>query len=205
VVRYTRKVKSTQARTRTRSADVTDSLLEAALDLLEEGGAHGVTVRAVATRAGVAPMGVYSRFGNKDGLLEALFVQGFDGLHSAITGARGSDARARLRQGCLAYRRFALAHPHLYELMFRQMLELELTAESLERAEQTFSELVSRVADAMSAGLLAEGDDVDVAQQIWNGMHGAVALELAGVTFSSDPERTYARMIDTLFAGLASA
>ncbi len=198
-------MKSTQARTRTRSADVTDSLLEAALDLLEEGGAHGVTVRAVATRAGVAPMGVYSRFGNKDGLLEALFVQGFDGLHSAITGARGSDARARLRQGCLAYRRFALAHPHLYELMFRQMLELELTAESLERAEQTFSELVSRVADAMSAGLLAEGDDVDVAQQIWNGMHGAVALELAGVTFSSDPERTYARMIDTLFAGLASA
>ena len=198
-------MKSTQARTRTRSADVTDSLLDAAMDLLEEGGAHGVTVRAVATRAGVAPMGVYSRFGNKDGLLEALFVQGFDGLHSAITEARGSDARARLRQGCLAYRRFALAHPHLYELMFRQMLELELTAESLERAEQTFSELVSRVADAMSAGLLAKGDDVDVAQQIWNGMHGAVALELAGVTFSSDPERTYARMIDTLFAGLASA
>ena len=59
MVRYTRKVKSTQARTRTRSADVTDSLLDAALDLLEEGGAHGVTVRAVATRAGVAPMGVY--------------------------------------------------------------------------------------------------------------------------------------------------
>ena len=198
-------MKSTQARTRTRSEDVTDSLLEAALDLLEEGGAHGVTVRAVATRAGVAPMGVYSRFGNKDGLLEALFVQGFDGLHSAITEARGSDALARLREGCLAYRRFALAHPHLYELMFRQMLELELTAESLERAEQSFSELVSRVADAMSAGLLAEGDDVDVAQQIWNGMHGAVGLELAGVTFSSDPERTYARMIDTLFAGLASA
>jgi AcrR family transcriptional regulator len=196
-------VKSTQARTRTRSADVSDSLLDAALDLLEEGGTHAVTVRAVATRAGVAPMGVYSRFGNKDGLLEALFVQGFDGLHAAITEARGSDARARLREGCLAYRRYALAHPHLYELMFRQMLELELSAESLERAEQTFSELVSRVADAMSAGLLAEGDEVDVAQQVWNGMHGAVSLELAGVTFSADPERTYARMIDTLLAGLA--
>jgi AcrR family transcriptional regulator len=177
-----------QGRTRTPSAAVTDSLLDAALELIEEGGSHAITVRAVATRAGVAPMGVYSRFGSKDGLLEALFLQGFDGLHAAITEASGADA---------------LAHPHLYELMFRQMLELELSAESLERAEQTFSELVGRVGDAMAAGLLAKGDEVDVAQQMWNAMHGAVTLELAGVTFSAHPERTFASMIDSLLAGLA--
>lgn len=192
-----------QGRTRTPSADVTDSLLDAALVLIEEGGSHAITVRAVATRAGVAPMGVYSRFGSKDGLLEALFVQGFDGLHAAITEASGADALARLRSGCVAYRSFALAHPHLYELMFRQMLELELTAESLERAERTFSELVGRVGDAMEAGLLAKGDEVDVAQQIWNSMHGAVGLELAGVTFSSDPEGTFGSMLDALLRGLA--
>jgi AcrR family transcriptional regulator len=192
-----------QARTRTPSADVTDSLLDAALELIEEGGSHAITVRAVATRAGVAPMGVYSRFGNKDGLLEALFVQGFDGLHAAITGASGADALMRLRNGCAAYRSFALEHPHLYELMFRQMLELELSAESLQRAEQTFAELVGRVADAMAAGLLRGGDEVDVAQQIWNALHGAVSLELAGVTFSAHPERTFASMLDALLAGLA--
>jgi AcrR family transcriptional regulator len=150
-------------------------------------------------------MGVYSRFGSKDGLLEALFLLGFDGLHAAITEASGADALARLRRGCAAYRSFALAHPHLYELMFRQMLELELSAESLERAEQTFSELVGRVGDAMAAGLLAKGDEVDVAQQIWNAMHGAVTLELAGVTFSAHPERTFASMIDSLLAGLAAS
>lgn len=191
-----------QARSRTRSADVTDSLLDAAIELLEEGGPPAITVRSVATRAGVAPMGVYSRFGSKDGLLEALFVHGFDGLHEAITGASGADSLARLRRGCAAYRSFALAHPHLYELMFRQMLELELSAESLERAEQTFAELVGRVADAMAAGLLARGDEVDTAQQIWNAMHGAVSLELAGVTFSTNPERTFASMLDTMLAGL---
>jgi AcrR family transcriptional regulator len=184
---------------------VTDSLLDAALELIEEGGSQAITVRAVATRAGVAPMGVYSRFGSKDGLLEALFVQGFDGLHAALTEAGGADALTRLRRGCLAYRAYALGHPHLYELMFRQMLELELSAESLERAEQTFSELVGRVGDAMTAGLLAQGDEVDVAQQIWNSMHGAVTLELAGVTFSAHPERTYVSMLDALFAGLSGA
>ena len=192
-----------QGRMRTPSADVTDSLVDAALELIEESGSHAITVRAVATRAGVAPMGVYSRFGNKDGLLEALFVQGFDGLHAAITEASGADAITRLRKGCAAYRAFALAHPHLYELMFRQMLELELSSESLERAEQTFAELVGRVADAMTAGLLADGDQVDVAQQLWNAMHGAVSLELAGVTFSAQPERTFVSMLDAMLSGLA--
>ena len=149
-------------------------------------------------------MGVYSRFGGKDGLLEAVFVQGFERLHAQISAASGPDALARLRNGCLAYRAFAVAHPHHYDLMFGQMLQLELAPESLERAEQTFSQLVARVADAMAAGLLAPGDDVDVAQQVWNALHGGVSLELVGVSFSSDPERTFAAMIDGLLRGLAA-
>jgi AcrR family transcriptional regulator len=190
-------------RTRTPSADVTESLLDAALALLTEGGSDAITVRDVATRAGVAPMGVYTRFGGKDGLLEALFLDGFSRLQAAITAARGSDARSRLRNGCLAYRRFGVENPHLYELMFRQMLELELSAESLEQAERTFGHLVERVEDAAAAGAIRADDAVDVAQQIWNALHGTVSLEIAGVTFSSDPESTFAKLIDTLIAGLS--
>lgn len=196
-------MKQAQPRTRTRSADVTESLVDSALALLEEGGIDALTVREVATRAGVAPMGVYSRFGGKDGLLEAVFVSGFTQLQAAIIAARGSDARSRLRNGCLAYRRFGVEHPHLYELMFRQMLELELTAESLEQAERSFGHLVERVEDAAAAGLIDADDPVDVAQQLWNALHGGVSLEIAGVTFSSDPERTFGSMIDTILAGLS--
>ena len=58
--RYTRVMKRAQppVRNRTPSADVTDSLLEAALGLLAEGGMDAITIRAVAQRADVAPMGV---------------------------------------------------------------------------------------------------------------------------------------------------
>ena len=51
-------------RTRTASVAVTDSLIDAALAILEETGLPGLTVRDVAARAGVAPMCVYSRFGS---------------------------------------------------------------------------------------------------------------------------------------------
>lgn len=181
---------------------MTETLVGAALALLAEGGSDSVTVREVAARAGVAPMGVYTRFGGKDGLLEALFVNGFTRLQESITAARGTDARSRLRNGCLAYRRFAVENPHLYELMFRQMLELELSAESLEQAERSLGQLVERVEDAAGAGFISADDPVDVAQRLWNALHGGVSLEIAGVTFSSDPERTFAAMLDTMLDGL---
>lgn len=177
------------------------------MELLEVDGAHAMTVRAVATRANVAPMGVYSRFGGKTGLIEALFVQGFTELHTTITAARGADAVERLRTGCRAYRTFAIAHPHLYELMFKQILDLDLAIsdEALETAANTFGLLVARVGDAMAAGLLVQRDDVEVAQQLWNGLHGGVSLELAGIAFTSDPEQTFADMIDSLIAGLSAS
>ena len=192
-----------QARQRTPSADVTESLLAAAGELLESEGQEAITVRAVAARAGVAPMGVYSRFGGKDGLLEALFVEGFQELHATINDARGKDARSRLLLGCLAYRDFAVAHPHRYELMFRQMMELELGPEALVEAERTFGQLVGRVEDAQAAGVIRAADPVDIAQLIWNALHGGVSLENSGVTFVRDPGANFAAMVEALIVGLA--
>jgi AcrR family transcriptional regulator len=202
--RYTRVMKRAQppVRTRTASADVTDSLLEAALELLAEGGTDAITVRSVAQRADVAPMGVYSRFGSKDGLLEALFVEAFDRLGTAVGAASGPDAIARLRNGCRAYRVFAIENPHHYQLMFEQMLELELEQASFDHAMVTFTQLVGRIEDAMAAGELALADSVDRAQQVWSAMHGAVSLEIAGISFSNDSARTYDAMLDALLRGM---
>ena len=191
------------SRNRTRSAEVTDSLIDSAMQILNDSGPDGLTVRAVAANAGVAPMGVYSRFGGKPGLLEALFVQGFEQLDRAVGDASGPDSLARLRNGCRAYRTFAVTNPQVYELMFKQMKELDLKPESLERAAEAFGQLVGRVADAMEAGLLAPGDSVDVAQQIWSGLHGGVSLELVGISFTPDAEATFNAMLDALLRGLA--
>jgi hypothetical protein len=84
------------------------------------------------------------------------------------------------------------------------MLELELAPESLDRAAATFGQLVGRVEDAMAAGQLGAGDSVDAAQQVWSAMHGAVSLEIAGITFSNDPARTFDAMLDSLLRGLAT-
>src|SRR5687768_10585889 len=103
---------------RTPSRDVESALLDAAEAVLVRDGPTGVTVRAVAIEAGVAPMGVYNRFGSKEGLIDGLLIRGFTGLHQAIAPHGESDPIDRLIQSGVRYRQFALAHPAHYEAMF---------------------------------------------------------------------------------------
>ncbi len=71
------------------------AILEAASKLLSEEGAGALTVRRIATEAGCSTMGLYSRFGGKDGVVDQLYVQGFDQLCDAMSAAPQDRRRAR--------------------------------------------------------------------------------------------------------------
>jgi len=187
---------------RTPSRDVESALLDAAEQILTSEGPSALTVRRVATCAGIAPMGVYNRFAGKQGLLEALFVKGFEGLQHSVASATGVDARARLRDAALRYRTFAIGNPQHYSLMFDHMHEVEPGEQALQRAFEAFHQLVVLVADVRAGGPFGTGTDVEVAQQWWSALHGSVSLELLGVRFDDDPASGYARLVDALLAGL---
>jgi len=178
--------------------------LEAAGNLLSEQGMDAVTVRHVATRAGVAPAGVYSRFVDKAGLLDALLQEGFVALLHALQASTGPNARTRLARACGAYRHFALVHPERYRLMFGHKQGLTMSAAAFDRAQQAFTELVTRVSDAQDAGFLREGAAMLYAQQIWSALHGAVLFEIDGMGFTEDPSVVYAELVETLLRGLST-
>jgi AcrR family transcriptional regulator len=188
------------ARHRTASEAVSAALLDAAETVLDRDGAAGVTVRAVARQAGVAPMGVYNRFTNKEGLLMALAVRAFDGLAAAIDVGPEGGPVDRLRRAGRGYRDFALAHPARYTLIFDMGSPAADPASPVTaRGREVFAVLVGMVAElSLAPGL----DPVDAAQALWNGEHGAVTLELAGVAQVPDPADTYDRTIDALIRGL---
>ena len=56
------------------------ALLASAADILETEGPDALSVRRIAAAAHVAPMGVYNHFDSKSGIIEALFIQGFERL-----------------------------------------------------------------------------------------------------------------------------
>ena len=188
---------------RTPSRAVEQALVDAAERVLVRDGLGGVTVRAVATEAGVAPMGVYNRFGSKDGLVAAVLVRGFDGLRAAVTADDDPDPFARLLACGRNYRRFALGNPQHYAAMFGAgRTAAPPTQELAEHATAAFQALVERVGYGMHAGLLRQADPVETAQLIWSSVHGAVSLELGGLVQTADAAVTYEDLLRMIIDGL---
>lgn len=194
-------------RGRTPSADVERELLAAAEAVLVRDGPGGLTVRAVAAEAGIAPMGVYNRLGGKDGLVNALLIRGFDRLGESLEASLAApepDIASRFYACGLSYRAFALANPHFYAIMFEKAIPREHDSpEVAEHAHATFGALVRAVELAAAAGVIVAPDPLEAAQQIWAAVHGAVSLELRGLMQTADPEQTYRGLLATLVYGLA--
>jgi AcrR family transcriptional regulator len=146
-----------------------------------------LTVRRVAELAGSSTMGIYTQFGGRSGMLEAIYRRGFEllraSLVSALAGLGGPavrDVSERTVALALAYRRFALDNPSLYAFMFERPLpgfdpSPQLRAEAL---GMTFMLLTDEVRRAQTAGLVGGDDPVRPAYLLWTSMHGMTSIEL---------------------------
>ena len=181
------------------------ALLEAAAELLEREGPDALSIRRIAAAAGVAPMGVYNHFSSKSGIVEALFVQGFERLGRAmVTLNEIGEPLEALLEGGRRYRALALAHPMAYQLMFlRAVPGFEPSPEAKAVANRAFEGLVAAVRRAMGAGLIEDGDPEETSQMIWAGIHGWVSLELCGIGFVEDTDRGADRLCAVMMAGLS--
>jgi AcrR family transcriptional regulator len=194
-----------RARAETRGA-VREAAVDAAIELLEEGGPDAVTVRKVAAMVGASTQVIYTLFGGKPGLAGAVFGRGHELLAEALRSApKTANPLTDLRAEGRAYRRRALEDPHLYQAMFGSSLgEMEPDGAALEAAAGSFGELVASVERCQAAGQIRKGDPLDVARVVFSTCHGASALELAGRRPDDlDPDRVYEQVMDTLLAGLA--
>ena len=148
-------------------------------------------------------MGVYNRFGGKDGLVDELLKRGFTGLRDALLPRGEIDAGERLFGAGLRYREFALSNRAHYLAMFDDAIHQDVMApEVMLIARASFDELVGHVTYGMGTGALAEGEPEEVAQQIWSTVHGAVQLEIKGMLLVPDAEHNYRELLGMLFRGL---
>src|SRR5947208_5773827 len=98
-----------------------ETLLDAALRLLEERGPGALRIRDLAAATEKSTMGVYTHFGSKQGLLEELYLLGFRRLEERLEAVPSDhDGQQGLLELTLAYRAFALDNEALYGLMFER-------------------------------------------------------------------------------------
>ncbi|HEX5567455.1 MAG TPA: TetR/AcrR family transcriptional regulator [Streptomyces sp.] len=109
------------ARERAR-AEITVAIKEEARRQLAEEGAAKLSLRAVARELGMVSSALYRYFPSRDELLTALIIDAYDAIGSTAERALATADRrlpvTRWRAVCQAVRRWALAHPHEYALIY---------------------------------------------------------------------------------------
>ncbi len=183
------------ARPRIYDSELRLNLLSTAAQLVASHGAETFSLRQLAAAAGTSTSAVYSLFGGKARLLEAVILQGFadfGAAQSAAVSGHPSDAVARLRSLGTAYRQWALDNPALFTLMFSGTLDAYLRSPGSQTATHaSMLPLLNTVARGQSSGALRLEDPETVAMSFWGSVHGLVTLELAGTQCRAGWETVY--------------
>ncbi|WP_167736758.1 TetR/AcrR family transcriptional regulator [Nocardioides sp. 1609] len=187
--------------------DLRRRLLDVAADVLAEEGPSALTARRLTREAGTSTMAVYTHFGGMPALVRAIVADGFARLHARVDAVPVTDDPvADLAAMAAAYRAHALAHPHLYAVMFgaTTLGSFRLSHEEQQVGMAAFDQLVDGVRRAMDAGVVRRGDPASVAGQLWTALHGYTMLEQSGLhRVVDDPETGLLQpLMANLVAGL---
>ncbi len=163
-----------------RRSDTETAILEAARDLLADGGMDALSMRAVAARVGVSATAIYNYFENKRALVERVISMGFERFDGYLREAvvdRPKGSAERLRSLGEAYIRFALENRAYFRVLFSMHADLPQEIEELPEAGG-YSLFRQSVVDAMEAGTIRQADPDLVVLYLWTHVHGLVTLLL---------------------------
>lgn len=152
-------------------------ILAAASDLLLEKGAAGLNVRAIAKRAGLSTIGIYSHFQGKQGILDALYIDGYQQVAEGVSAAsKIKDPKRAALAVTKNYLELARQNEAQYRLIFGETnSDYTPSREALRAGRRAFDRLVD-----LTARLLPEGTPKKhqqrVALRVWALVHGYVSL-----------------------------
>jgi AcrR family transcriptional regulator len=206
---------------------VREDVKAVALTQLARSGASAISVNAIAKQLGVSGPALYRYFASRDDLLAELVVDAYHDLATALAAATDDPdlpAVQRLRALAGAWREFAHAQPHRYQLLFTPPVpDYDAHSAPLVAASRS----VMAVALAVMAGIPTIGPDspseldlsgparshADIldaagansthlrhAITVWTRLHGFVVLELGGnfASMGVDPDALFAEEVDAL-------
>ena len=188
-------------RPKQRTPELGARVLRAALEILDRSGVPALTARGVAEEADTSVAAVYELFGDKGGLVRALFFEGFRMLGATLAELELSgDARRDLEATLVAFRGFARRHPELSDVMFsRPFAAFDPGIDEVEAGATVRRFIVARLQAGIDSGAL-RGDASDLAHVTLAMAQGLARQETAewlGSPASAD--RRWALAVGLLF------
>lgn len=175
-------------------------IIEAAWDLVRANGLAGLAMRDLGKRVGMKAQSLYSYFGSKHDIYDAMFHEGYLSFETAMdeTLAEADDEpMAQLRAAAHGFFDFCTSDPARYQLLFQR------TIPDFEPSEESFG-VALRVYENLGAAFARFGISDPAALDIWT----AVLAGLAAQQVSNDPgglrwQRLIDRVVDMTLTEIA--
>jgi AcrR family transcriptional regulator len=156
-----------------------EALIRAALALIAQKGAAGITFAEAARWAGVSPAAPYRHFRDRDELLADVARRGFEQFEAALAGACSDrpDVFTAFDRIGKAHLQFARSEPAYYYAMFEAGILLESSPELREAGERSFS-VLRQATEQLVATMPAQSRPpvLMMALHIWALSHGIASL-----------------------------
>lgn len=165
--------------------DLRRALVEASLQIIADQGVEALTLRSVGRSTGVSHAAPYRHFTDKEALLAAVAIEGFNALKKVLDHAYESfpedDPVNRLREVGHAYVRFAVANPAYFRVMFGPyILDKSLHEGLFEASISTLDVVAAGIAACQEADIVRPGNARELALVAWSTVHGLSSLLLDG-------------------------
>ncbi|MFG1605333.1 TetR/AcrR family transcriptional regulator [Actinoplanes sp. NPDC049265] len=152
------------------------ALVDAAADLLDQGGPDAVTLREVGARAGVSRGAPYRHFADKESLLTAIAVESWDRIGDQVRELRTREEPApagKLHHALTALIGVGRRQPHLFRLMFATPAgDPSAVVRAAGRAQDEFLAIV--------AELVGDQDARRIGALLMTSAHGITGMEVSG-------------------------
>nr|WP_231406481.1 TetR/AcrR family transcriptional regulator [Streptomyces sp. MC1] len=171
--------------------DLRAALLKSAERTLRDKGVGALSLRELARDVGVSHAAPGRHFKDKQALLDALALDGYERLNQALATADRPDRPFEERMTALAraYLGFAVDNPELLELMFARKHDPDSSVQLAAAVDRSLGTFTRLVADAQGQGEIVQGDPERLTTVAAASLHGLAAL-IAGCAL--DAEETLA-------------
>lgn len=164
-----------------RSRETETAILEAARDLLAEGGLDALSMRAVAAKVGLSATAIYHWFEGKEDLVDRVVLHGFRRSEAYMRKAieflpvGSMDRVSALGE---AYIRFALENREYFKIIFAIQTPAPRHIEDVP-GQGGYRVLRQCVVEAMEAGNIRRKEPDIVVLYLWSLVHGLVTIFMA--------------------------
>ncbi|MFJ3337281.1 TetR/AcrR family transcriptional regulator [Streptomyces sp. NPDC086766] len=162
--------------------DLRAALLTGAERTLRDRGAAALSLRELARETGVSHAAPGRHFKDKQALLDALALTGFERLAQALEGADepARPLERRLAALARAYLGFAVDNAALLELMFARKHDPDVSEQLAAAVDRSVGSFTRLIADAQRRGEIVAGDPERITLAAAAGIHGLAAFVANG-------------------------